>query len=175
LTPFSRDGSGLLSAVFSANEADIVADLAAQIAGMLGDLAGDDSDPLFQAAGIGGSSRLPADSAVARLLPDAYGTAGDASEFRQLTERSLAARKVSNARTVIDSLAADGGRVSLDPAAAQAWLRTLSDIRLTIASRLGIEQDGDEGATDTPAARALHDLYDWLAWVTETLLEAVES
>jgi hypothetical protein len=128
-----------------------------------------------------------------------------ASDFRALTERSLASRKVANARVVIatlerdsverdsverdsverdsverdsverDSLERDGASVALSPAEAQSWLRTLSDIRLTIAARLGIERDGDEGATDSDAAVALHDLYDWLAFVTESLLDALED
>ena len=43
-----------------------------------------------------------------------------------------------------------------------------------IAARLGIEQDGDEGADDE-ASLVLRDVYDWLAWVTESLIDAIES
>jgi hypothetical protein len=176
MIPFDTDETGTLVAGFTTAEADIIADLAAQVAGMLADLAGSpDDDPLFEATGIGGSTALDADPAIARLLPDAYGDDGEASrDFRQLTERSLASRKVANARVVIDTLARSGGAVRLSPAEAQSWLRTLSDIRLTIAARLGIENDGDPGATDSDAALALHDLYDWLGIVTETLLDALE-
>lgn len=179
MTPFSKTRDGVLVVGFSAVESDIIADLAAQIAGMLAPLASSsssDADPLYDLVGIGGSSAIDPDPAIARLLPDAYGDDSDAaSDFRALTERSLASRKVANARAVIATLERDAARVELSPAEAQSWLRTLSDIRLTIAARLGIQSDGDEGATDTDAAVALHDLYDWLAFVTESLLDALED
>ena len=177
MTPFSKTPDGTLVVGFSAAESDIVADLAAQIAGMLAPLASaPGSDPLYDLVGIGGRSSIDADPAIARLLPDAYGDDSEAaSDFRALTERSLASRKVANARVVIATLERDGADVELNPAEAQSWLRTLSDIRLTIAARLGIESDGDEGATDSDAAVALHDLYDWLAFVTESLLDALED
>jgi len=177
VTPFSKTADGILVVTFSPVESDIIADLAAQIAGMLAPLAASsDSDPLFELVGIGGSAAIDPDPAIARLLPDAYGDDSEASsDFRTLTERSLATRKVANARTVIASLERDGGRLELSATEAQSWLRTLSDIRLTIAARLGIQSDGDEGATDSDAAVALHDLYDWLAFVTESLLDALED
>ena len=177
MTPFSKTADGILVVAFSAVESDIIADLAAQIAGMLAPLASsDDADPLYDLVGIGGNTSIDPDPAIARLLPDAYGDdAAASSDFRTLTERSLATRKVANARVVIASLERDGGRLELNAAEAQSWLRTLSDIRLTIAARLGIETDGDEGATDSDAAVALHDLYDWLAFVTESLLDALED
>jgi hypothetical protein len=175
MIPFDTDASGVVTAGFTTVEADIIADLAAQVAGMLDGLAASGGDPLFDAVGIGGSSALDQDPAIARLLPDAYGDDADASrDFRRLTERSLASRKVANARVVIETLARSEGAVRLSAPEVQAWLRTLSDIRLTIAARLGIERDGDTGATDSDAALALHELYDWLGYVTETLLDALE-
>ena len=177
MTPFSRTPDGTLVVGFSAVESDIIADLAAQIAGMLAPLAStSDADPLYDLVGIGGRSTIDPDPAIARLLPDAYADDTDAAgDFRSLTERSLASRKVSNARVVIASLERGAAPVQLGPAEVQSWLRTLSDIRLTIAARLGIERDGDEGETGSDAAVALHDLYDWLAFVTESLLDALEG
>jgi hypothetical protein len=174
---FGKNDEGNLVGGFTSVEADIIADLAAQIAGMLDDLAGSrDADPLFASVGIGGSLAVDDDPAIARLLPDAYGDDSEAaSEFRQLTERSLASRKVANARTVIDCLGRADGALELTSTETQAWLRSLSDIRLTIAARLGIENDGDAGLLEGDAAVALHDLYDWLAYVTESLLDALDD
>jgi len=173
--PFAKTETGSYVAGFTDVETEIIADLAAQIAGMLRSLVGSD-DPLFEAVGIGGTSLLNDDPAIARLLPDAYGEDAVASgDFRRLTEQSLATRKVANARTVIDTLARSDESLELSGQEAQAWLRTLSDIRLTIAARLGIESDGDEGDTDSDSALALHDLYDWLAYVTESLLDALDD
>lgn len=177
MIPFERTADGIV-ATFTPVEADIIADLAAQIAGMLGDLVASpdtEADAVFAGVGIGGSSFLPEDPAIARLLPDAYGADPAASgDFRRLTELSLATRKVANAGVVVDTLARNDGVVALTDDEAQAWLRALSDIRLTIASRLGIEKDGDEGDSSTDSALALHDYFDWLGYVTESLLEALD-
>jgi hypothetical protein len=178
---FQRDGA-LLVASFTQPEAELLSSLAEQIAGMLDELATppviDDPDAaaLYASVGMGGSTALSDDPAIARLLPDAYASeeAQAASEFRGLTERSLASRKVANARLVVASLEAAGGEVRLDASGVQAWLRTITDIRLTIAARLGIDDD-DEPELDSDASIVLRDVYDWLAWVLETLLDAEET
>ena len=201
MIPFARvaahnDGTapgGRVTATFTALEVELITDLAGSIAELLGsrarspqhdalsstvgDALGDSlrGDALSDIVGMGGSDSAPTDPAIARLLPDAYGDDAVASrEFRQFTERSLATRKVHNASVVIESLAADGGTVSLDDAGAQSWMKALSDIRLAIASRLGIEADDDEGNLDGDEALMLRDVYDWLAYVVESLLEAIE-
>ena len=104
------------------------------------------------------------------LLPDAYrGDDTAASEHRQLTELGLVDRKVANARAVIESL--EGGTlVTLDPAGVQSWLRHLTDLRLVLAARLQIEDDGDEGTGDD----RMLDLYDWLGYLQGTLVECLE-
>ncbi len=118
--------------------------------------------------GIGGSRSTPTDAAIARLLPDAYPDAESSSEFRQLTERSLVQRKIEAARLCIESLGSP--RTVLDPTSVRAWLRTLTDLRLTIAARLGIESDGDTGSRDARLTAA----YDWLGYLQGTLLEVLE-
>ncbi|MCU1425664.1 MAG: hypothetical protein JWM51_1955 [Microbacteriaceae bacterium] len=178
MTPFERADDGVLAAEFTPLESGIITDLAVQIAELLGELGADAAHPddVFASIGIGGTDRLHRDPAIARLLPDAYGEDADASgDFRRMTEQSLATRKVGNARTVVDSLARGDGQVELIDEEAHAWMKCLSDIRLTLATRLGIEEDGDTGATDSDVALAMHDLYDWLAYVTETLIDALES
>ena len=185
MIPFQRDGDSIVASL-TGPESSLIGSLARQIADLLEPLATpatiDDPDAaaLFASIGIGGSSGPSDDPAIARLLPDAYGGDPEASrEFRGLTEQSLASRKVANARTVVTSLeAADAasGALSLDAAATQAWLRTLADIRLTIAARLGIEVDDQPEPDDADDAElALRDVYDWLAGVTESLIAALES
>ncbi|MGV8884744.1 MAG: DUF2017 domain-containing protein [Microbacteriaceae bacterium] len=183
MIPFERDSTGVITASFSQPESSLLASLAGQVASMLDSYAAppaiDDPDAaaLYASVGLGGSSSLSDDPAIARLLPDAYSEADASADFRGLTERSLATRKVANARAVAQSLSdADtaAGDVRLTEQEAQAWLRTLADLRLTIAARLGIEHDGDEGGDDESSV-ALKDVYDWLAWVTESLIDAIES
>ena len=134
---------------FTPLEIELLGDLAGQVIELLDDSSVLPEDDLLAAVGIGGSTGPSTDPAIARLLPNAYLDDDHASqEFRYLTENSLVSRKVANARLLRDSLQPEGD-VKLGPDAVQAWLRTLADIRLIIASRLGIEHDGDEGHADT--------------------------
>jgi len=122
------------------------------------------------------STSSTSDAAVARLLPNAYPDDPEASaEFRRFTQSGLAERKVGNAETVIRSLAGAGatGSVTLDDSEALSWLRTLTDIRLTIASRLGIESEHDDaGRSIDPLMR---EIYDWLGFVQNSLIEALDN
>ncbi|MGV8970139.1 MAG: DUF2017 domain-containing protein [Microbacteriaceae bacterium] len=216
MIPFSRIDEGnitTITATFTTVERELITDLATSITMLLDDRASPPAaDPLATLVGLGGSSTVSADPAIARLLPDAYAEDSTASrEFRQLTEQSLATRKIANSRAVIDCLTRARGTgvrsdlgedlgndsppdgdlavwlVSLDDASAQSWLRSLSDIRLAVAARLGIEHDEgdevDEGVTiesetdldaDPQEKRILRDVYNWLAYVLESLLAAIE-
>lgn len=119
---------------------------------------------------------LVADPAVLRLFPDAYrGDAEAAAEFRRFTADELAERKAANAQTVIDSLREAGGarratKVTLGAQQAQAWIRTITDLRLTAAARLGIDSEDVILAADRPLAR----VYDWLAFVQDSLVTALQ-
>ncbi len=175
-TADSEGSAGIVAAAFSPDEAELLRTLCAQLIGMLADRSAESVDPgdlLLAQLGIGGPSSAPLDPALARLLPDAYrGDTDAASEHRHLTERGLVDRKVANAQTVLASLQTD--TVSLKPAAVQAWLRTLTDLRLTIAARLEIESDADRGRHETDSDRALQSVYEWLGYAQGTLVEALE-
>jgi hypothetical protein len=148
--PFRREGADLV-ATFTSTEVTLLSELVAQ----LGDLL---------------EEREGADPAVARLLPDAYRDDADAaSEFRRFMEDDLVSRKAFNARLVKESLG--DGHVRLNAGAVQSWLRSLTDLRLVIASRLGIETDDDPGSGDP----FLQDVYGWLGYVQSSILDALES
>lgn len=176
MSPFSAVAGGVVRAQFGNFESQLICDLAGQLTDLLGDSVPSPDDHLLAIVGIGGGDSLSADPAVARLLPDAY--AGDArasTEFRRLTEHSLADRKIANSRLVVTGLlAAQSAEFDLDAEAQQAWLRTVTDIRLVLAARLGIETDDDIGRADSDETRMMRDVYDWLAAVQTALLEAME-
>ena len=65
--------------------------------------------------------------------------------------------------------------VSLDEAQATAWLRSITDIRLVLAARLGILEDGDEGDIHDQESALQRVVYDWLAGVQEFLVLALQS
>lgn len=193
MRPFKRRRRGGITATFEVGEAHLMANLAGQVVELLRDRNGaeeSDADPLAAQLGMGGPSLPPEDPVLQRLLPDAYrDDPEDAGEFRRFTERSLTSAKVANAETLIGSLI-DGGltagtidedgdpvEVELDPAEVQAWLRSLTDIRLSLAVRLGIETDEDTmlvAESEDDAIAAMSDIYDWLGYVQETLIAALD-
>ncbi len=191
MRPFSRRRRGGLCATFEPGEAAILANLAGQIVELLRDRNGpaeSDADPLAAQLGLGGPSLPPEDPVLARLLPDAYAEdVEESAEFRRFTERTLTSAKVDNAERLIGSLR-EGGlpedgdaatvvEIELDPAGVQAWLRSLTDIRLALAVRLGIETDDDLAAAehgDDDAAQAMAEIYDWLGYVQESLVVALD-
>lgn len=166
---FERKPDGTLEALIDAEEAVLLQSLAGQVAELVADGARD------AVTSTTSTSPTP-DVALARLLPDAYPDDPEASaEFRRFTVSGLAERKVGNAETLIRSLDGSGvtGRVTLDDSESLSWLRCLTDIRLTIASRLGIESEDDEaGRTIDPLMR---EIYDWLGFVQNSLIEALDD
>jgi hypothetical protein len=152
-------------AVFEPEEAAMLSMLASQVTTLLEERSAHGDDP-----------------AMLRLLPDAYPDDAEASaEFRRFTADGLAERKVANARRVVADLAAAAiaaspMAVKVDALSAQAWVRSLTDIRLTIAARLGIETDGDlDPETAVDLEPALLDLYDWLGFVQGSLVDCLDA
>jgi hypothetical protein len=187
-------------AEFEQPEARLIANLAAQVAELLGSDSGaaESDDPLAGLVDIDGSTQPPDDPVLRRLLPDAYRDDEEgAADFRRFTERGLREAKSRNAQILIESLIAGGMsepiaadaegdveapaepqvEVELDADGVQAWLRALNDIRLALATRLGIEQDDEQRWTKLPEddpETYVHDIYDWLGYVQETLVHAVD-
>ena len=66
--------------------------------------------------------------------------------------------------------------VELDEPTAETWMRSFTDLRLALATRLEIEE-GDEDywyalPEDDPRSQA-HDIYEWVGYLQETLIEAL--
>jgi hypothetical protein len=162
---FRRDASGMLTARFEAREAELLRRLARDTTQILTASRG----PIIEKE----------DPALKRLLPDAYPDDPEASaEFRRFTADGLAERKIRNSKSLIDGLGENAGvRVSvvLDDQAAQAWLRTLTDIRLILAARLGIERDGDVGFRGTADSFRRSIEYQWVGYVQESLIRALNA
>ena len=161
---FRREPSGALAARFDSGEAELLARLAAETSDILAD--------------AGGGDAAANDPALARLLPDAYPDDVEASaEFRRFTAEGLAARKLENSKTMVETLSSSGRHVDvlLNAQAAQAWLRALTDIRLVLASRLGIERDGDVGFRGTAHSFRRSLEYQWVGYVQESLIRALNA
>jgi hypothetical protein len=121
------------------------------------------------------------DPVLRRLFPNAYPHDADASsDFRRFTERGLRTTKVTDAHVVLDDLAAtEEGRVDLRvrPDHVEAWLRTLTGVRLAVATRLGITDDESAeelAALDESDPRSfMVSVYDWLGFAQETMVGAL--
>ncbi|GAA1393607.1 DUF2017 domain-containing protein [Luteococcus peritonei] len=120
------------------------------------------------------------DPVVRRLFPDAYPDDPAAShDFRRFTQAEQSSQKMAEARIVLDDLESTDrrGRCRVPDAHVQAWLKTLTAVRLALAVRLEISDEisADEAAQrpdDDPRAW-LHEIYQWIGWVQESLIDAL--
>jgi hypothetical protein len=187
---FVRRGGGVLGG-FSGFEADLLRSLASQLVELLRNEEAAPTathDPLEALLDFSGPTTEPDDPVLARLFPTAYPDDDEAAgEFRRFTEGALRDGKARNAVLIIDQLEEAGlpseleedglwVEVELRPEQAQAWLRSFTDIRLALATRLGIEE-GDEdywrSLPDEDPRSHVHDIYEWVGYLQETLVEAL--
>lgn len=183
--------SGRIIANFTGLEAELLRSLASQLVELLRNEAAvpdEDRDPFEALMDFSGPTNAPEDPVLARLFPSAYLDDDEASsEFRRFTEGSLRDGKARAAISIIDGLEEAGlpsqldedglhFDVELDEPTAETWMRSFSDLRLALATRLGVEED-DEARwqalpDDDPEAQA-HDIYEWVGYLQETLVLAL--
>lgn len=195
--PF-KGSRGRVKVALAPQERELLARLIEDVAALLEEStqdapttdAGDSDWAVLQAAL---SAPPPQDPAVARLLPDGHRDDPELAEgFRRLTEHSLREKK----RTAL-SVAAGALRrpepVVLDAAEAAALLKSLTDVRLVVAERLGVRtdedaealhdalrmlakhgQEGAEGESGAPEWVGAAAIYDALTWWQESLVGALD-
>lgn len=165
-------------------EVALLTSLAEQLQAILG---GDDEDDL---AGLDAFQRLAAESSagveldrddplIERLFPAAYRDDKLDAEYRRFTDDDARRARVAQARIVLADLAAtgDGTRpLRVGPENLDAWLKTVNALRLSLSVRLGIVDAATLDALEALPARDprahLLDLYEWLGYVLESLLDA---
>ncbi|WP_462417848.1 DUF2017 family protein [Kytococcus sp. Marseille-QA3725] len=163
----------------------------------------DDVDARFEALTADLAPAVPDDAldlfgddpALARLLPAAHATDAErAREFAQMAHSGIRSTKVANLRTLVAACerSRESGVLALESAEARKVLAAFTDIRLVLADRLGIHEDGDaeqvEARTSELIAAAergenlgdeeeialqlgLH--HGFVGWMQETLVEAL--
>lgn len=187
--------SGHVIATFTGFEADLLRSLASQMVELLRNERAEPAAPTADAfeammAEFSGATTIPEDPVLARLFPTAYPDDEEsASDFRRFTEGALRDGKATAAGAIIDTLEEAGLPpeltedglvidVELTHAEAETWMRAFTDIRLALATRLGVEA-GDEHywhslPDDDPRAQA-HDIYEWVGYLQETVVEALTA
>ncbi|MHA3684657.1 DUF2017 family protein [Leucobacter sp. HY1910] len=142
-----------------------------------------DPDPLFASLEVGGTEELPEDPALARLFPDAYESADDASAYRRVTEQGLVNRKLQDAMRVTADLGLGAGvpddahdvTVDITPESLPAWARTLTALRLAMAARIGLESAEDHDLlSDQESTRGTVLVFDWLAAILDSVLAVMK-
>lgn len=131
-----------------------------------------------------GADRDLTDPAVMRLAPDAYPDDADASrDFREATRSDLFDRRRNDAEVLRNALSPLRSAEELSEEDAfvphvlhlsatdiDSWMRTLTALRLIIATRLGIERDDDHDPDD-----ARFGVYDWLGYRLEVVVQAADE
>lgn len=190
MSGFVPRGSGAM-ATFSGFEADLLRSLASQLVELLRNeeaVPKASTDPLEAMLDFSGPTTAPDDPVLARLFPTAYPDDEEAAgEFRRFTEGGLRDGKARDAALIIDTLEESGLPpeleedglwidVELDAVQVMAWMKSFTDIRLALASRLGVE-DGDEdywrSLPDDDPRTHVHDIYEWVGYLQETLVGSV--
>jgi hypothetical protein len=163
MTMFRRSGDTCVAA-FTPEEAQVLRQCMAELAALLAD------------------HPDPDDPAVERLFPDVYPEDPEAAaEFRRFTEADLKASKLNQAKTVLSDLLDSGGQVRLAGEQADLWLRALTDIRLALGTRLGvqdetdIESEIDDAVGRNPTSPRVGQLsvYAYLTYLQESLVGAL--
>ncbi|WP_277212412.1 DUF2017 family protein [Isoptericola croceus] len=156
MSPFRATPAGYV-ARWEPVEREVLARVARDVAGLLRSDAGLPDDVTDTGLAFTGVARVPRDPAVQRLLPDAHRDDADvAAEFRHLTQTDLAASKVARLLAFAETVdgtgdgadggpddAFSGGQVLVAREAAQDFAGALTDVRLVLGERLGLDDDAD--------------------------------
>ncbi|WP_283137311.1 DUF2017 domain-containing protein [Rhizohabitans arisaemae] len=170
---FTRRGDGV-EIRLDVGEVAILRSLASQILGLVEPGAVGD-DPLERALGIVDSAGPPDDPVLARFFPSAYREDPEAAgEFRRYTEASLRDGKRDDASTLMQT--ALPGKVRLDQEEAQAWLRSINDVRLALGVRLEVTEEIHEevaAMSEDDERYPAFVTYDWLTFLQDSLVRAL--
>jgi hypothetical protein len=186
-TAFRRARDGSYTCTLHDAEAELLRSLVGQLIELLADgepQADTSADLLAQVLDLA-SPEPPVDPVLRRLFPDAYADDAAAADFRRYTERGLRDLKRRNALVVLTDLdtagpARTGGdrrQVRVGAQDVEAWMRALTDLRLALGTRLGVEQDVEpdwlSSQDETDPRRYVYGVYEWLGWLEDSLVRAV--
>lgn len=116
------------------------------------------------------------DPVVERLFPAAYEDPMEEETYRDLVGGDLEQEKIAGLEAIAAALEnGDDADLRLGSEDAESWLASLTDMRLALGTRLGVDEERmgarvDPKDPDAPALTILH----WLGWVQEGILHALQ-
>ena len=116
------------------------------------------------------------DPVVERLFPAAYDDPLEEETYRDLVGGDLEQEKIAGLDAIAAALSrGDDAEVALGSDDVSAWLASLTDLRLALGIRLGVDEERmgaeiDPKDPDAPALTVLH----WLGWLQEGILHALQ-
>jgi len=117
------------------------------------------------------------DPVVERLFPAAYEDPFEEEAYRDMVAGDLEQEKIAGLDAVAAALGDDrDADVALGSDDVTSWLATLTDLRLALGTRLGVDEERmgaevDPSSADAAAMTVLH----WLGWVQEGIIHALQG
>jgi hypothetical protein len=178
--------NGDLSVALSNDELHILINLVEQLLELLGErnfthhYQSDDPFAQLMAATIGNIQspiEQPDDPVLRRLLPNGYADPESAAEFRKYTEGSLRTLKQKHLLYLREQLVFpvdhELPKADISITDPTQWLIAINDLRIALAVRLEIDEDGYEkyeSMLDSNPKKHLHAVYYWLGAIQENLI-----
>jgi len=178
--------SGELSVALSNDELHILINLVEQLLELLGErnfthhYQSDDPFAQLMAATLGNIQspiEQPDAPVLRRLLPNGYADPESAAEFRKYTEGSLRTLKQKHLLYLREQLVFpvdhELPKADISITDPTQWLIAINDLRIALAVRLEIDEDGYkkyELMSDSDPQKHLHAVYYWLGAIQENLI-----
>lgn len=163
---------GLLVAHLEPDERDLLIFLLDELAELVVPDGADDTAADFfehlQAQWDASPGQRSHDPAVSRLFPDAFPDDEQASaDFRRFTEQNLRSTRSLRVGELRDIVKSDALELTVQQG--HDALQVLTDLRLVLGTRLDVRDD-----TPRPPSQGIAgDVYDWLTWLQESLVQAM--
>ncbi|MFT4218308.1 MAG: DUF2017 family protein [Micropruina sp.] len=182
MSRFRRSGGQLLIRLADYEEAVLESMVEQLITLLEGDgvqVASDDPFARWEADMAAPTDLDSSDPVIARLFPPAYrDDAAAEQEFRRFTQNAQRRTKIEQAQLVLNALLeSNGGRdpVVVRRVDVEAWVKTITAVRLTLSVRLGIETAADidelEQLDPDEPRGVLYGMYEWLGYFLEGLID----
>ena len=130
---------------------------------------------LHEMRGLMREDAVPDDPVLTRLMPAAYEDAAEQARYAEVLGDSLRSAKLDAIDVVERGIGDKGGAEALvTDDQAPAWLSVLTDIRLAIATRVGVTQEMMDAQPESsdPNAAALSVVH-WLGWLQDSMIGSI--